>query len=219
MPSIVSRMRKLRSQLLNIRFGPGAAVLPKDVQRIHLSFAQYINGGHRGPRKFWRLYYQRLKYHNPALITTVDRDGVPQDGPATLTIFYAGGETSASASSATTTAATSDPTSTAAAATHSTTTPSSPAGTTIPTSSLTPSTPPSPYTPTSHVLTIDCKHKQPQDILSEFLALTKAQPVIPSASEQEQLDEMKRLEEASVRDREIQARETESRVIERERMC
>jgi hypothetical protein len=37
-------------QLLNIRLGPGAAVLPKNISRLHLDFAFYIEGGHRGPR-------------------------------------------------------------------------------------------------------------------------------------------------------------------------
>ncbi|MBE7181238.1 MAG: hypothetical protein INR71_08520 [Terriglobus roseus] len=37
-------------QLLGIRLGPGAAVLPKDIYRINLTFAPRIEGGHMGAR-------------------------------------------------------------------------------------------------------------------------------------------------------------------------
>lgn len=37
-------------QLINIRCGPGAAILPPEVTRIHLDFATKINGGHMGAR-------------------------------------------------------------------------------------------------------------------------------------------------------------------------
>lgn len=50
MVGIPQRMRKLHNRLLAIRTGPGAAVLPKDVQRIELQFARKIDGGHMGPR-------------------------------------------------------------------------------------------------------------------------------------------------------------------------
>lgn len=50
MVSIPQRMRKLQTKLLAIRLGSGALVLPKDVKRIHLRFAQRIDGGHAGPR-------------------------------------------------------------------------------------------------------------------------------------------------------------------------
>ena len=33
-----------------IRTGPGAAILPPEVKRIHLDFAIKINDGHAGPR-------------------------------------------------------------------------------------------------------------------------------------------------------------------------
>lgn len=50
MVSLPQRMRKLQTKLLAIRLGSGALVLPKDVKRIHLRFAQKIDGGHMGPR-------------------------------------------------------------------------------------------------------------------------------------------------------------------------
>ena len=80
-------MVTLCSQLLDIRLGPGAAILPKDVKRIHMDFASKINDGHFGPRKFWKIYLPRLKYHNPAVSMTVNRT-TDQKGPATLTVFF-----------------------------------------------------------------------------------------------------------------------------------
>ncbi|KZF19978.1 50S ribosomal protein-like protein Mrp49 [Xylona heveae TC161] len=87
MVHIVKRMRKLRA-LLGIRLGPGAAELPPDVKRIHLDFATKFNDGHLGPRKFWRHYLPRLKYHNPAVSMTINRTH-NQSGSATMTIFFA----------------------------------------------------------------------------------------------------------------------------------
>jgi hypothetical protein len=37
-------------KILWIRHGPGAAILPPNVSRIHLEFAKRLNGGHMGPR-------------------------------------------------------------------------------------------------------------------------------------------------------------------------
>lgn len=53
MVSLLQRMRKLQTTLLAIRTGPGAAVLPKDVKRLHLRFATKIEDGHMGPRYAW----------------------------------------------------------------------------------------------------------------------------------------------------------------------
>ena len=50
MVSLSQRMRKLQTQLLAIRLGSGALVLPKDVKRVHLRFHQFQKGGHMGPR-------------------------------------------------------------------------------------------------------------------------------------------------------------------------
>lgn len=38
------------SQLLAIRLGSGAAILPKNVSKVHMRFAAKIDGGHMGPR-------------------------------------------------------------------------------------------------------------------------------------------------------------------------
>jgi large subunit ribosomal protein MRP49 len=50
MVSVAARMRKLQATLANIRLGPGAVTLPKDVRKIELRFAFKMNGGHMGPR-------------------------------------------------------------------------------------------------------------------------------------------------------------------------
>lgn len=71
-----------------MRLGRGAAILPRDVKRIHLDFAFKLNDGHLGARKVWRNYLPRLKYHNPAISMSVNRTQ-NQTGPATLTVFFA----------------------------------------------------------------------------------------------------------------------------------
>ena len=74
-------------QLLNLRLGSGAIVLPNDVRQVHLQFAPKINNGHAGARKFWRNALPRLKYHNPAIPMTVTRLK-DQRSPATLTLSF-----------------------------------------------------------------------------------------------------------------------------------
>ena len=76
-----------RPQLLNIRVGPGAAILPKNVSRLHLDFAVKDNNGHVGARKFWRNALPRLKYHNPAVSMTIHRS-TNQEAPSLLTIYF-----------------------------------------------------------------------------------------------------------------------------------
>ncbi|KFY30978.1 hypothetical protein V493_01505 [Pseudogymnoascus sp. VKM F-4281 (FW-2241)] len=86
MVSILRRMTKLRA-LLAIKLGPGAAVLPKNVTKLHMEFAKRLNEGHFGPRKFWQSYLPRLKYHNPAVSMTLDRT-TNQEGPALMTVYF-----------------------------------------------------------------------------------------------------------------------------------
>ncbi|KAF7952915.1 hypothetical protein EAE96_006138 [Botrytis aclada] len=85
MVNLLKRMAKLNS-LLGIRLGPGAAILPPEVTRIHMDFAHGLNG-HLGPKKFWRNCLPRLKYHNPAVPMTVNRSH-DTSVPATLTIHF-----------------------------------------------------------------------------------------------------------------------------------
>lgn len=95
-----------QKQLLAIRLGPGAAVLPKEVSRIHMRFAPKIDQGHMGPRKFWRHELVRLKYHNPAVPMTLDRAAAQTD-PALMTVFFSSPEGSPTSSGSAPTTSTS----------------------------------------------------------------------------------------------------------------
>ncbi|OAF59729.1 hypothetical protein VC83_03785 [Pseudogymnoascus destructans] len=86
MVSILRRMTKLRA-LLAIKLGPGAAVLPKNVTKLHMEFAKRMNDGHYGPRKFWHSCLPRLKYHNPTVSMTLERT-TNQEGPALMTVYF-----------------------------------------------------------------------------------------------------------------------------------
>ncbi|KAL2265634.1 hypothetical protein VTJ83DRAFT_6734 [Remersonia thermophila] len=87
MVGVIRRLNKLTSKLVRLRIGPGAAILPNTVSRIHLEFAHKINGGHMGPRKFWRTALPRLKYWNPAIPMIVNRVR-EQEKPATMTLYF-----------------------------------------------------------------------------------------------------------------------------------
>ncbi|GAB7349211.1 hypothetical protein MBLNU459_g8137t1 [Dothideomycetes sp. NU459] len=156
------RLTRRATQLFAIRLGSGAAILPKDVSRIHMRFAQKIDGGHMGPRKFWRHELVRLKYHNPAVPMTIDRSATAAD-PATMTVFF--------------TPSGADPQ----------TTSSSPTASTAPTSSTSGAAAPSAYTPADRTATIDMTGRASSDILAEFLRVTNAEPVVPTPEETEQL--------------------------------
>ena len=74
-------------KLLDVRVGPGAAVLPPNIIKIQLDFAKKMNDGHMGPRKFWHVHMPRLKFHNPSVPMSVNRTMNP-DSQATLAIFF-----------------------------------------------------------------------------------------------------------------------------------
>lgn len=164
-------------QLLDIRIGPGAAILSNDVKRIHLDFALKINGGHFGARKVWRNYLPRLKYHNPAISMSINRT-LDQDGPATLTVFFAA------------------PTPESASAT------ASPA----PTPSTHPSTSRSGHDPTDRIETIEMKNKHESEILAQLLELTRATPYEVTPEEQDELREVEDDKRFSERSRQAQAK-------------
>ncbi|MBE3048579.1 hypothetical protein IMZ48_39980 [Candidatus Bathyarchaeota archaeon] len=101
--------------MLSLRNGPGAAILPPTLTRIHLTFANNITGhvgpkyasppptrpsytpqGHTRPltpakltpsRKFWTECLRRLKFHNPAIPMIINRTAA-EDAPATLTLYF-----------------------------------------------------------------------------------------------------------------------------------
>ncbi|KAA8905374.1 hypothetical protein FN846DRAFT_951117 [Sphaerosporella brunnea] len=88
MVGAVPRMRALRGRLALVRNGLGAAVMPPEVKRLALTYSAKFNDGHMGPRKFWRVFLPRLKYHNPDVQMDVTRRSTI-GGPATLEIEFA----------------------------------------------------------------------------------------------------------------------------------
>ncbi|KAE8452827.1 hypothetical protein EG329_013099 [Mollisiaceae sp. DMI_Dod_QoI] len=189
MVSIVRRMRTLRA-LLGIRLGPGAAILPLEVTRIHMDFARDIEDGHYGPRKFWRDCLPRLKYHNPAVPMTVNRTN-DQLGPAIITVHF---------------------TSTAAAEStkpeiSSTTTKQTSTGP-VPASKSGPIT--------ERTETINMKDRQVSEILDQLLKLTKAKVVTPTPEETRELRDIEEQNAKSARDAAMMQAENAKRKREEE---
>ncbi|KAI9712857.1 MAG: hypothetical protein M1820_001479 [Bogoriella megaspora] len=174
MVSVLKRMRRLRT-LLAVRLGPGAAVLPQDVKRIHMSFAYKINEGHMGPRKFWRQCLPRLKYHNPAVSMTVDRT-IDQSAPAVMTLFYAPAPDTDSPTAS----------------------PAPPSSTTS--SSRTPD-----HQPFERTHTIDMKNRTDAQILQDLLNVTKAIEVQPTPEDEEMLQTLAEQNQRSEKDRQLMA--------------
>ncbi|KAI9865590.1 MAG: hypothetical protein M1824_002331 [Vezdaea acicularis] len=163
MVTVIRRMTKLKTKLFDIRFGPGAATLPRDVKRLHLTFAKKYNGGHMGPRKFWRSCLPRLKYHNPAIPMTIDRIE-DQASPSILSIHFA--SPSSPSDVVAPVASTADPTLSTAATTK--------------TSTDAPST--------DKVVEIDMKNKRDSEILDALMKATNAVQVEPSADERAEME-------------------------------
>ncbi|KAK4988266.1 hypothetical protein LTR66_007370 [Elasticomyces elasticus] len=128
-----------------------------------------MNDGHMGPRKFWRQELVRLKYHNPAVSMTVERSTVQHDS-ATMSIHFTSENAPQTSGSATS----------APNATSSTSTDKAPSN----------------AAPTERVETIDMKFKSSNEILKEFMQVTRAMPVEATAEEREV---MRSLEEQRIR--------------------
>ncbi|PNS17010.1 Mannan endo-1,6-alpha-mannosidase DCW1 [Sphaceloma murrayae] len=163
--SLGQRVRKIQTKvrmrrLLAIRLGPGALKLPKDVSRIHLRFAPQMYQGHMGPRKFWRHELVRLKYHNPAVSMTIDRN-IRQSDEALMTVFFAAED--APKTSGTSTGAPNATTSTS--------------GDKIATS----------QPPSERVETVTMAFKREEEILDDLIRITKATTIHPTAEEKEEL--------------------------------
>ncbi|CAL3972497.1 hypothetical protein PZA11_004398 [Diplocarpon coronariae] len=173
MVGIIKRMTRLRT-LLAIRIGPGAAVLPSEVTRIHMDFARDIEDGHYGPRKFWRICLPRLKYHNPAVPMTVNRTN-DQAGPALMTIHFTSAQAAATIKT--------EISSTTNAQTSSAPVPQSRAG-----------------PPTERTETINMKHRSQSEILDQLLALTKARVIRPTAEEIKMIQEIEKQKVRSEKD-------------------
>lgn len=87
MVAITARMRALRSKLLALRVGPGAAILPPDVKKIQLDFENSKHNAYLGSKKVWRQYLPRLKYYNPGVSMVVNRNEDVK-GRAVMTVEF-----------------------------------------------------------------------------------------------------------------------------------
>lgn len=171
-----TRMNILKVKTLALRFGRGAAVLPPEITRIHLDFAQRWNDGHMGPRKFWKECMPRLKFWNPAIPMIVNRSK-STEGPAIMSIYFRkpGVEPIKN-------------TIPLAAQPHSST------------ENETPAWPPN---DDERVETIEMKNVHSDNILEQFLAKTQATLVQPTPDEQVEIRQVKDLKERGEVDRAI----------------
>ncbi|EXU99859.1 mitochondrial ribosomal protein L51 / S25 / CI-B8 domain protein [Metarhizium robertsii] len=157
MRSLGERLHLLRKRLINLRCGPGAAILPPEVTRIHMDFATSMSNGHMGARKFWRQYLPRLKYHNPAVPMILNRHD-DNAAPPVMTIYMRA--SAGSSSSAAPAAETSQPASSR--------------------TGLSKAQPPG---ADEKVVTIDMRNRHSSDILEFFLAETRARALQPTSAE------------------------------------
>ncbi|KAI1101910.1 CI-B8 domain-containing protein [Jackrogersella minutella] len=176
------RMHILQA-LLKLRHGPGAAILPPEITRIHMDFARRWNGGHFGPRKFWKICLPRLKYWNPAVPMLVNRSE-DQTAPAKMSIYFRQAALSDKPSALSTKAATLP----MAQQPHSSIKNESPA--------------PEPEED-ERVVTIEMKEVHSEQILTEFLAKTGATLVKPTPDELMEMRQVEELSEKAAVDRAI----------------
>ncbi|KAI1765805.1 CI-B8 domain-containing protein [Hypoxylon sp. FL1150] len=178
------RMHRLQAKLLALRHGPGAAILPPEITRIHMNFALKWNDGHFGPRKFWKSCLPRLKFWNPAIPMLVNRTS-DQSAAAKMSIYFRQAALSSDTPSALASKLSSLP---LAQQPHSSTENEHPA--------------PEPEEG-ERVVTIDMKNVHSDDILSEFIAKTGATLVHPTPDEQVEMRKFDELAERAAIDRAI----------------
>ncbi|OLN91943.1 54S ribosomal protein MRP49, mitochondrial [Colletotrichum chlorophyti] len=170
MVKVGTRWHALRA-ILSIRFGPGAAILPSNVTRIHMEFARRADQGHFGPRRFWRDMLPRLKYYNPATPMIVNRKD-NNEGAAVMSVYFS-----------------------------TTDTPIDPATLPQPPSSaIDNSKAPAPIEG-ERVVTIDMKNRHSEEILESFLSHTKAEAVLPGPEEENEIKAAEELRIQSEKDR------------------
>ncbi|KAI1968196.1 hypothetical protein LOZ53_000961 [Ophidiomyces ophidiicola] len=172
MVSLLKRMRRMKSRLLDIRVGLGAAVLPpapssssaSPVTRLHLTYARKMYEGHFGARKFWRQCLPRLKYYNPGISMSVKQTD-DNAGPALLSLYFENKD-----------------------------------GATKQASSTRDESAPSP-TESEYVRTIDVKGKSLEEIWTSFKNLTGAEELQVSEADQHEIEERTRQLQQSAIDR------------------
>ncbi|KAI1649589.1 CI-B8 domain-containing protein [Daldinia loculata] len=177
------RMHILQA-LLALRHGPGAAILPPEITRIHMDFALKWNDGHMGPRKFWKTCLPRLKFWNPAIPMLVNRTP-DQSAPAKMSIYFRQASLDSDTPSALTTKLSELP---LARQPHSSTSNEHPA--------------PEPEEG-ERVVTIDMKNVHSDEILNEFMTKTGATLVHPTPDEQVEMRQIEELKEKAAIDRSI----------------
>ncbi|KAI1411706.1 CI-B8 domain-containing protein [Hypoxylon sp. FL1857] len=178
------RMHILQAKLLAIRHGPGAAILPPEITRIHMDFAVKWNDGHFGPRKFWKTCLPRLKFWNPAIPMLVNRTS-DQTAPAKMSIYFRQASLSSGAPAALSSQMNSLP---LAQQPHSSIANEHPA--------------PEPEEG-ERVVTIDMKGIHSDKILEEFVAKTGATPVHPTPDEQVEMRQVEERAERAAFDRAV----------------
>ncbi|KAI2473386.1 CI-B8 domain-containing protein [Annulohypoxylon bovei var. microspora] len=185
-------------EMLAIRHGPGAAILPPEITRIHLDFARKWNNGHMGPRKFWKDCLPRLKYWNPAVPMLVNRTD-DQMAPAKMSIYFRQAALDSNTPSALVSKLSSLPLAQQ------------------PRSSITDEFPAPEPEEGERVVTIEMKEVRSDVILDEFMAKTGATKVEPTPDELAEMQQVEQLQAKSVADRIIMKRFTDDKKRE-ERM-
>ncbi|KAI0900451.1 CI-B8 domain-containing protein [Annulohypoxylon nitens] len=171
-------------EILAIRHGPGAAILPPEITRIHMDFAKKWNNGHLGPRKFWRECLPRLKFWNPAVPMLVNRTD-DQSAPAKMSIYFRQAALDANKPSALMSKLNALPLAQQ------------------PRSSIQNEFPAPEPEEGERVVTIDMKDVHSNAILDEFMAKTGATKVEPTPEEQADLATIERRHQKAAADRAI----------------
>ncbi|CCT67535.1 related to ribosomal protein MRP49 [Fusarium fujikuroi] len=160
MRSLGERFNKLRA-IISLRCGPGAAILPPEVTRIHMDFATSFKNGHMGAKKFWRENLPRLKYHNPSVPMIVNRHSRNNKKP-TISIYLRKPDASTPA----------------------------PATRSQPSSSRNNMSKATPPDADEKIITVDMTEKHSSHILEYVLAETRAVPIKPTKEEIRELQEL-----------------------------
>ncbi|KAF4483588.1 ribosomal MRP49 [Fusarium agapanthi] len=160
MRSLGERFNKLRA-IISLRCGPGAAILPQEVTRIHMDFATSFKNGHMGAKKFWRENLPRLKYHNPSVPMIVNRHSRNNKKP-TISIYLRKPDASSPA----------------------------PATRSQPSSSRNNMSKATPPDADERIITVDMTEKHSSHILEYVLAETRAVPIKPTKEEIRELQEL-----------------------------
>ncbi|RBQ65698.1 hypothetical protein FVER14953_04942 [Fusarium verticillioides] len=161
MRSLGERFNKLRAKIISLRCGPGAAILPPEVTRIHMDFATSFKNGHMGAKKFWRENLPRLKYHNPSVPMIVNRHSRNNKKP-TISIYLRKPDASTPA----------------------------PATRSQPSSSRNNMSKATPPDADEKIVTVDMTEKHSSHILEYVLAETRAVPIKPTKEEIRELQEL-----------------------------